>query len=179
VRDSPLLALAAVFVPLSLLSVGGGQAVLADVHRQVVTDHHWLSEAQFLTDYLLSRMSPGPNSMIVMLIGHQVAGPLGAVVAVVGMFLPSSLLVYAVAHVWTRHAGAVWRVSVERGLAPIAAGLILATTLTLMQSMGGGWIAWVLAIAVAVGLLLFRLHPLLLIAAGAAAFLGLGLAGAM
>jgi chromate transporter len=174
VRDNPLVALFLVFAPLSLLSVGGGQSVVAEAHRQVVQEHHWLTDAQFLTDYLLSRMSPGPSSLIVMLIGHQVAGPAGAVVAIVAMFLPSSLLVYVVAHVWARHKDAPWRASVQRGLAPIAAGLILATGWTLLQSTEGGWAAWALASVAAAMMLVFRWHPLVAIGAGAGAFLALG-----
>lgn len=178
-RDGPIIGLAGVLAPLSLLSIGGGQSVVAEMHRQVVQQHHWVTENQFVTDYLLSRLSPGPASLVVMLIGHQAAGPLGAAVALVAMFLPSSLLVYAMAHVWSRHAGASWRGSVERGLAPIAAGLILATALTLLQSTEGGWIAWALAAAVAGVLLASKIHPLLLIAAGATTFLVVGLVASL
>ena len=178
-RDGPILGLAGVLAPLSLLSIGGGQSVVAEMHRQVVQQHHWVTENQFVTDYLLSRMSPGPASLVVMLIGQQAAGPLGAAVAVVAMVLPSSLLCYAMAHVWSRHAGAAWRTSVERGLAPIAAGLILSTGLTLLQSTQGGWLAWALAFCVAGVLLATKIHPLLLIAAGAIMFLALGATAAL
>ena len=178
-RDNPLIGLIAVYAPLSLLSVGGGQSVVAEAHRQVVQQHHWLTESQFVTDYLLSRMSPGPSSLMVMLVGHQAAGPVGALVAVVAMFLPSSLLVYGVAHVWARNEGAAWRASVERGLAPIAAGLILATSLTLLQSTRGGWMAWLLAGILGAVLLVTRIHPLVLIAVGALVFLTVGATAAL
>jgi chromate transporter len=178
-RDDPLFGLVGVLAPLSLLAVGGGQSVVADMHRQVVQQHHWITESQFVTDYLLSRIAPGPASLVVMLIGHQAAGPLGAVAAMAAMFLPSSLLVCVIARIWARHEGAPWRASVQRGLAPIAAGLVLATSLTLLQSTGGGWIAWLLAAAAAGVLLVSKIHPLVMIALGAAAFLGLGaMAGA-
>ena len=166
-RDNPLLAVAAVLAPLSLMSVGGGQSVLAEMHRQMVVQHGWLSEMQFLNDYVVTRLLPGPSSLIVLLAGTQIAGWLGGLVAVLAMFVPSSLLVVAVARLWARHEGAPWRASVEQGLAPVAAGLILATALTLVRGLQGGWPAWALAGAATLGLMRFRLHPFLLLAAGA------------
>ena len=149
------------------MSVGGGQSVLAEMHRQMVVQHGWLSEMQFLNDYVVTRLLPGPSSLIVLLAGTQIAGWLGGLVAVLAMFVPSSLLVVAVARLWARHEGAPWRASVEQGLAPVAAGLILATALTLVRGLQGGWPAWALAGAATLGLMRFRLHPFLLIAAGA------------
>lgn len=170
-RDSPFLALLAVFVPLSLLSVGGGQAVLPEIHRQVVLGQHWISEANFVADYAISRMSPGPSSLIVTLIGYQVGGVLGGVVATVAIFLPSSLLMYALVRVWSRNRGAPWQIAVERGLAPVAAGLILASCLTLLQAAAGGWLVAVVAVVSAGFVLTDRVSPLWMIGGGAALFL--------
>ncbi len=173
--DGSWRALLAVFAPLSLLSIGGGQSVIPEMHRQVVEVHHWLTESQFVADYAISRMAPGPGSMIVTLIGWQVAGWLGAVVATVGIFLPSSVVVWSVARLWARHRGAPWQRAVEQGLAPIAAGLILAASLTLVRALPGGWLAWAATAASTVVVLTTRISPLWLLAAGAALFL---LAGA-
>src|SRR5260370_458497 len=74
-----LLALAAVFAPLSLATIGGGQAVVADIQRQVVGVHHWMTAAQFLDAFAISRMAPGPGSLLVTLIGWDRAGFLGAI----------------------------------------------------------------------------------------------------
>ena len=93
------------FVPLSLVSVGGGQSVVAGIHYQVVEQHHWLTEPQFVEAFAISRMAPGPGSLLVTLIGWDIAGWWGALVASVGIFLPSSLLVYGLARVWARYRG--------------------------------------------------------------------------
>ena len=134
-RPHLLLALAAVFAPLSLATIGGGQSVLSEIHRQAVTEHGWLTEQGFLTLFALSRLAPGPGSLLVTLIGWAVAGWAGALVASVAIFVPSSLLLYGLARLWARHRGARWQVAIERGLAPVAAGLILAAALTVA---GGG-----------------------------------------
>jgi chromate transporter len=174
-RDNLYLALLAVFVPMSLLSVGGGQAVIPEIHREVVLGHHWIDEATFVADYAISRMSPGPSSLIVALIGWQVAGWLGALLATIAIFLPSSLLMYLLVRVWARHRGAVWQKAMERGLAPVAAGLILASCATLLRAASGGWLVPVVGVVSAIVLLSREeISPVVLLAGGAAIFLLIG-----
>jgi chromate transporter len=169
---SVLLQLAALFAPLSLVSVGGGQSVIADMHRQVVEVYGWMNESQFMAAYAIARMCPGPSTLVVTLIGWHVAGWSGAAVATLAMFGPSSALVCGLAHLWSRHKGAHWQRAVERGLTPVAAGTILATGYTLLRAAEGGWLAISVALTTAI-ILLFtrRVHPLLLVAAGAGLFL--------
>lgn len=175
-REPPLLTLVRVFAPLSLLSFGGGQAIVADVRRQSVVIHHWVTNPEFLSDFVIARMNPGPNTLIVSLIGWRVAGLLGALVAGIAIFLPSSLLVYGVASVWARQRGAAWQGHVERGIAPVAAGMMVGSSYNLLSSQEGGGFAWIVAIGVAVVLMIkTKLNPLVMIVAGAALFLAFGL----
>src|ERR1700688_2469236 len=118
-----LVALAIVFAPLSLLSFGGGNAVLADIAQQSIAVHHWTSEREFADLFALSRAAPGPGSMLAALIGWKGAGVGGARVATIAFYLPGVLLVYGVARLWRSWRGAAWHAALERGLAPVAAGL--------------------------------------------------------
>src|ERR1041385_70035 len=92
-----LLALAIVFAPLSVLAFGGGNAVLADIAQQAIIVHHWTTEREFADLFALSRAAPGPGSMLAALIGWKAAGIPGALVATAAFYLPSAVLVYAVA----------------------------------------------------------------------------------
>lgn len=170
-RDNPLVQLLLVFVPLSFLSVGGGQSVIADMHRQSVAVYGWMNDAQFLNLFALSRLAPGPGSLLAALIGWHVQGWTGAVVAAIGIFVPSSLLVYGLARLWARYRGAPWQRAVEAGLAPVAAGMILATSCVLLQSTEGGWLAWAVALASTAILLFTPMNPFILLGGGALAFL--------
>ncbi|PKU24547.1 chromate transporter [Telmatospirillum siberiense] len=170
-KDNPLIQLLLVFVPLSFLSVGGGQSVIADMHRQSVTVYGWMNDAQFLNLFALSRMAPGPGSLLAALIGWQVQGWAGAATAAAGIFVPSSLLVYGLAKLWARYRGARWQMAVEIGLAPVAAGMILATSCVLLRSTEGGWLAWAVALLSTALLLFTRLSPFVLLGGGALAFL--------
>ena len=167
-----LLALATVFAPLSLLSFGGGNAVLADIAQQSIAVHHWTSEREFADLFALSRAAPGPGSMLATLIGWKVAGISGALVATLAFYLPSALLVYGAARLWGRWRGSLWHAAIERGIAPIAAGLFLAGGIVVLRASPAGWPVWAAAIIATAALLRWpRLHPVPLLLAGAALFL--------
>jgi chromate transporter len=174
-----LLGLALVFVPLSLLSIGGGASLLAEIEHQSVAVHGWTTQREFADLFAISRAAPGPGTMLSALIGWKVAGVTGALTATIALYLPSSLLVYGTARLWGRWRGSVWHAAVERGLAPIAAGLILSGGLAVLRISPGGPAVWAAAILVtALILWLPRCHPLALFAACGALFglaAGLGL----
>ncbi len=171
-----LLSLFAVFAPLSLATIGGGQSVVAGIEREVVGVHHWMTAAEFVNDFAISRMAPGPGSLLVTLIGWQVAGVAGAIVATIGIFGPTTFLIYGVAHLWKRHQGARWQKALERGLRPVAAGFILAAVYVLLRSLDGGWLARGIAFASTGVLMTTRINPLLLLAAGAGLFVAVRMA---
>ncbi|MEZ2132796.1 MULTISPECIES: chromate transporter [unclassified Sinorhizobium] len=162
-----------VFLPLSIVTIGGGQTAIADINRQTVDVQHWMTQAQFLDAFAISRMAPGPGTLLVTLIGWNVAGFWGAVVATVAIFLPTTFLIYGVAHIWTRYEGARWQSALETGLKPVAAGMILATVYVLLQAMEGGWAVKAIALASTAVLMLTRVNPLLVIGLGAALFAAL------
>jgi chromate transporter len=166
-----LLGLALVFVPLSLLSIGGGASLLAEIEHQSVSVHGWTTQREFADLFAISRAAPGPGTMLSTLIGWKVAGLTGALTATIALYLPSSLLVYGAARLWGRWRGSVWHTVIERGLAPIAAGLILAGGIAVLRVSPGGPAVWVAAVVSTALILCWpRLHPLVLFAAGGVLF---------
>jgi chromate transporter len=132
--DQRLLGLILVFAPLSLFSFGGGQAITADIHNQTVLVQGWLSEKEFTDLFALSRAAPGPTTLIAALIGWHVSGLLGAIVAALAIYIPSSAMMYFAARWWHSKQDWHWRRPVERGLAPVALGLIFAAVITVIQA---------------------------------------------
>jgi|SRR6516162_1019674 len=166
-----LLTLALVFAPLSLLSIGGGASLLAEIEHQSVAVNAWTTQREFADLFVISRAAPGPGTMLSTLIGWKVAGWAGALAATVALYLPSSLLVYSAARLWGRWRGSVWHTAIERGLAPIAAGLILAGGIAVLRVSPGGPAVWVAAIASTAVILRWpSLHPLALFAVSGALF---------
>ena len=170
--NAPILAdLLAVFAPLSFLTIGGGQSIVADIHRQAVDIYGWLTESEFMDLFAISRITPGPGSLLVTLVGYRVASGLGALIASVAIFVPSSLLVYGLARLWARHREATWTRVIQAGLVPVAAGMILAASCTVLRAAEGGPWAWSVAAASTLALMYTRINPFLLLGAGALVFL--------
>jgi len=157
-----------VFTPLSLLSLGGGQSVIADINKQVVDLHGWISQADFVDLFAISRAAPGPGSLLSTLIGWRVDGWTGALVASLAYFVPSSLIAFAVSRIWNRYRGRPWQGALEQGLAPLATGLILSGAFTVLLSSSGALSVWsIVAASAAVFILRPKLNPLpVLLAAG-------------
>src|SRR6185437_16288160 len=100
-----LSALFLVFAPLSLMSFGGSNSVIADIAQQSVALQHWTSEREFADLFALSRAAPGPGSMLAALLGWKIAGLAGALVATISFYAPAALLLYAAARLWGRWRG--------------------------------------------------------------------------
>jgi chromate transporter len=162
-----LLQIAGLFSLLSLLAFGGGAAVLPDMQRAAVDVHHWLTGREFLDMFAISRTIP-PGSLIVVLIGQKAAGVAGGLVALLAMFGPSSMLAYAVGRVWHRAGGAAWRQILEQALAPVSVGLTIASGIALARGTEHEWPAYAVTAGTTLVLAFTRLHPLAVMAAGAA-----------
>lgn len=161
--NSRLLALFVVFAPLSLSSFGGGQAIIAAVAHQSVEVHGWLTQAQFTDMFALSRAAPGPTTLIAALIGWQVDKLVGAAVATMAVFVPSSILFYALTRLWIRYQGTRWSAAVADGLAPVTVGLVFAGGAAVIQSAHMNWIEMITAATTALLLYFTRTGPFVLI----------------
>ena len=168
--DNKLPGLFFVFGSLSLFSFGGGQAIIADMQHQVVDVRHWMSAREFVDLFALSRASPGPSTLIAALIGWHVAGFLGALVGTIGMYLPSSIVMYGAVRWWHAKADSPFRIALQRGLAPIALGLVLAGALTVLEAAQANTLQLATALVTA-GLLLYtKTGPYLMMAIAAILF---------
>ena len=110
-NNSPLTSLLGYFALLSLFAVGGANAAIPEMHRVAVDVMHWMNDRQFADMYAMAQVSPGPNVIIVALIGYHVAGFAGAGVAIAAMCGPTCTLAFIVARPGTAskaRAGA-WR----------------------------------------------------------------------
>lgn len=163
--------LAGQFALLSLLSIGGVSAILADSQRLLVVEHRWLTEAQFAQGVAIGQAAPGPNILVVAVLGWMAAGPLGLLACLGGILLPSTLLVWRFS-AWARrnpaHRGLK---AFQAGSAPLVLGLTVSGSVVLAQpylphSTAAGW---ALLAVVAVGSALTRLAPLAWLVLGAAA----------
>ncbi len=167
-NQNPLHALFTLFVTLSLVSVGGANAAIPEMHRVAVNVMHWMTDKQFADMFAIAQMSPGPNVIIVALIGFHVAGLKGAGVAIGAMCGPTCVLAYGVARTWDRFKDAHWRMAVQAGLVPVSLGLIGASAFVLARAADHNVYAALITVATASVAFFTRVNPLWVFAAGAA-----------
>ena len=159
-NDNPLSTLFGYFAALSLFAVGGANAAIPEMHRVAVDVMHWMSDRQFADTYAIAQISPGPNVIIVTLIGYHVAGLAGAAVATVGMVGPSCTVAFVVARFWDRFKDAPWRAAIQAGLVPVSIGLIAASASVLARAADHSVAAWLVTGATAAVAYWTRVNPL-------------------
>jgi chromate transporter len=162
-----LISLAIIFAELSLLAFGGGNTILPEMKRQVVDVHNWLTGQQFAALFALAQAAPGPNLMIVPLIGWHVVGLPGLLVSALAMFAPTSVITCVVLHIWERFKAHRWRSIIQVGLVPVTAGLVMASAIVITETLAHSWPLLVVTIVSAAMTLATRIHPIILLAAGA------------
>jgi len=123
-----------VFSLLSVLAVGGGTSVLPEMKNLTIDTMHWVNAGQFRDIYSLGQIVPGPNMLMVMVIGYKVAGMPGALLAFAGFFLPSAFLALIANRIWNHFEGSDWRLAVQRGMAPIVVGLMAAGMIAIART---------------------------------------------
>jgi len=161
--------IARVFALLSVVSIGGANAVLPEIRRQVVVVQGWMSDAAFANLFAISHAAPGPNIIMVSLIGWQLAGLAGLLVATLAIMIPSCTLAFIAGRVIARWSERRWTKLLREGLVPLALGLILASGLSMMRVADHNTLTTIISLATAAFVILSRRNPLWAIVAGAAA----------
>ena len=115
---STLYTLAWTFGLMSLLAIGGANSTIPEMHRVAVDVHHWMTDTQFADMFAIAQLSPGPNVLIVTLIGFHVAGVIGALIATFAMCGPSAILAYYVSNMLSRSSQSPWPALLQTALVP-------------------------------------------------------------
>ena len=170
------------YLSLSLLSVGGAITTAPDMHRYLVTNQHWLTDAQFNASIAIAQAAPGPNVLFVALLGWNIGmnagglltGLLGVFLALLGILIPSTTLTYVAAQWGHRNRERRAVRAFKQGMAPIVVALLIATSWILSSANSNGnasslsdWPTWLLAATTALIVWRSKIHLLWLLGAGA------------
>jgi chromate transporter len=171
---NPVWTLAWTFGVMSLFAVGGANSALPEMHRVAVDVQHWLTDKQFADAFAISQLSPGPNVLIVTLIGYSVAGVTGALVATLAMCLPTALMAYGVSRILTKSSHSRWPAIIQAALVPLSIGLMGASGYILALASDHTWVAALVTVGAAVLASATKLNPFwMLLAGGCLGFTGL------
>ena len=154
------------FASMSFFAVGGANSAIPEMHRLAVDVHHWMNDKEFADMFAISQLSPGPNVLIVTLIGYSVAGIFGAVAATLAMCGPTAILAYYVSGFLRRSSASRWPAIVQAALVPLSIGLMGASALILALTSDSSWVAALLTIVAATFAFATTLNPFWILAAG-------------
>jgi chromate transporter len=159
---SLLIHLALTFALLSVLAVGGGTAVLPEM--QIILAHQFgIDHTQFVHIYSIGQLAPGPNMLMVLAIGYQIAGLIGAGVVLLSFFLPSSVLCFYVGRIWNRFGESPWRRSIQNALEPISIGLMSSGVYAVAKASVVSGVTLMLALVTLYLILRTKINPVLVI----------------
>lgn len=159
---SLLIHLAWTFALLSILAVGGGTAVLPEM--QTILAHQFgIDHTQFVHIYSIGQLAPGPNMLMVLVIGFQIAGLLGAGIVLLSFFLPSSLMCFYMGRLWNRFGESPWRRSIQNALEPISIGLMSSGVYAVAKASVVSGITLALALVTLYLILRTKINPVLVI----------------
>lgn len=159
------------FLITGAFTFGGGLAIVPLLQKGLVQEGQWLTAPEFLTAIAVGMVTPGPVMTAATFAGYLVAGPLGALICTIAIYLPSFLLVMFAAPPLMRHRANLLVQSFVKGVYAASIGAILAAAIVLGGHAIGDWTTAIIAVTGFVALFGFRINGPLLI--GAAAIIGL------
>jgi len=150
------------FVSFTLLALQGFGGVLAVVQRELVENKRWLTRDEFIEDWSVAQIMPGPNVInLALIVGGRYFGLKGALVGLAGMLAVPLVLVLALALVYSQFAEHPGVAGALRGMGAVAAGLIMATGIKLISALQTNVLGWrwcaALGLACLVGIVVIRL----------------------
>jgi len=172
-NNEPLASFALHLALLSLVAIGGVNTIVPELYRHFVEVRGVLTAQQFADLFAIGQAAPGPNVLFVTLIGWQLAGATGALVAAAALTGPTCTLAYFATRAWDRFKDAPWRKVVQAGLVPVTIGCLGAGALVVTRAADHNVVAVLITAATAAISLWGRINPLAALAAAAA----IGLAG--
>jgi chromate transporter len=155
-----LLQLAKTFASLSLVAIGGANAVFPALRQAIVENMAWMDDGTFLQLFAIAQITPGPNVVVVSLLGWQIAGLPGLLVATLSMVLPAAILAFAVGRIANQVAGSAGFKLAQKALVPLAIGLLIAGGLDLAIAAPGGWFISVLVAVSALSVIYTKANPI-------------------
>lgn len=124
------------FMAVSLVAVGGATVIIPAVHADAVGAMHWLDDRAFTEIVAVSQVAPGPNILLLPLIGWNVAGWQGATVGLLAFLVPSGTLAVTTGRLLRYHGERPAFVLLRRAIQPIPVGLMIASGFILTKTAG-------------------------------------------
>ncbi len=154
------------FLKIGAFTFGGGYAMIPIIQYEVVNRRKWLSEKEFVELLTIAQAAPGPISLnTAVFVGYKCKGHRGALAAIMGVVIPSFVIILLVAIFFHTMRDNRWVDAAFRGMRPAVVALIVAPIVGLTK--GLHWVLVAVAAATALTVWYFGFSPVWLLLAGA------------
>lgn len=151
---------------LALIAFGGVSTVLPGIHRLAVDQEHWMTDRDFANLFAVASIAPGPNFLVITLVGFKAAGVIGAAVATFALCAPTSYLTYVAMKGWNR-VRLRWRNVVREGLVPVTVGFVCVSAVLLVRASDNSPLDYAVSAVTVLVTMMTKFHPLWVFAAAA------------
>lgn len=149
-----LLSMAQTFALTAMVSIGGIATMIPEIHRIAVENNNWMSDTDFAAAFAISQIAPGPNVLLMSLVGWRVAGFAGLVVATLSTILPTALLSLGFSRVEPKLKTTSWYAITRKSFPPLIVGLMISSGLVTAKAS----IHSIAGVAIAVGVAAYTYH---------------------
>jgi len=157
------------FLAVGLMFFGGGFVLVPVLHQTLVVKLGWLSSQEFVDGVAISNLTPGPISVLATFAGYRVRGIAGALTATGALYVPALVLMTVLSHEYRRLKDRREAQAFLSGITPAVIGLMLSTAILLVPATLHSWRGYLFAAGALLSLVRWRVHPVVLLAMGAAA----------
>lgn len=154
------------FLKIGAFTFGGGYAMIPLIQHEVINHRRWLREGEFVELLTIAQTAPGPIALnTAVFVGYKLRGYRGAIMAVLGVVVPSFMIILVVAMFFADIRDNVWVDAAFKGMRPAVVALIVAPIVGLTRGMN----MWLMAVAAATALVVwyYGLSPVWFLMAGA------------
>jgi chromate transporter len=153
------------FMKIGAFTFGGGYAMIPLIEKEIVNKYQWLTMKQFTDLIAIAEMTPGPIAVnSATLVGYKVAKFWGAVVSTLGVVLPSFLVIWAIASVFSQFQNNPTVQAAFKGLRPAVLGLIIVAAISISKtSILSEYKSILIVIGTVIALTIFKIHPILVL----------------
>jgi chromate transporter len=124
-----LLTMAQTFAMTALVSIGGIATMIPEIHRIAVENYGWMNDSDFSSAFAISQIAPGPNVLLMSLVGWRVAGLSGLMVATFSTVLPTAMLALGFSRVENKLKATPWYANARKSFPPLIVGLMISSGL--------------------------------------------------
>lgn len=154
------------FFKIGAFTFGGGYAMVPLIEIEVVDKKKWIDKEEFLDTLVIAQSFPGALAVNTSIfIGYRIAGPLGAIVALLGTVLPSLFIIILIASFFMQFRNNYYVDLAFKGISAAVPVLVLIAVVSLSKSIKKNYRNAILILITIVLISLLKIHPVIVILA--------------